>query len=102
MGAGIAQVSIDKGLKTYLKDISQSSLAKGNNHIYEGLNKKVKRKKLTSLVTLSYTVTFIIFRHIYNMEGKAFSLSAFFLRLLANCTISRNFVILALKIFYHQ
>ena len=52
MGAGIAQVTIDKGIKTYLKDISEASLAKGHNHIYEGLTKKVKRKKITSLVVV--------------------------------------------------
>lgn len=48
MGAGIAQVTIDKGLQVSLKDISANSLAKGYTGIYEGLNKKVKRKKITS------------------------------------------------------
>ncbi|CAD7671302.1 unnamed protein product [Nyctereutes procyonoides] len=36
MGAGIAQVSVDKGLKTILKDV------------FKGLNDKVKKKALTS------------------------------------------------------
>ncbi|XP_075261426.1 trifunctional enzyme subunit alpha, mitochondrial-like [Convolutriloba macropyga] len=48
MGAGIAQVTIDKGITTTLKDISTKSLAKGNTDIYKGLDKKVKRKKITS------------------------------------------------------
>ena len=50
MGAGIAQVTIDKGINVTLKDISNKSLAKGNTDIYKGLDKKVKRKKISSLV----------------------------------------------------
>merc|ERR1719192_27602 len=49
MGAGIAQVSIDKGIKTVMKDVSQEGLARGIYQIKDGINKKVKRKKISAL-----------------------------------------------------
>ena len=49
MGAGIAQVSIDKGIKTVMKDVSQEGLARGIYQIKDGINKKVKRKKISGL-----------------------------------------------------
>ncbi|NXJ86246.1 ECHA enzyme, partial [Trogon melanurus] len=48
MGAGIAQVSLDKGLKTILKDTAQPGLDRGQQQIFKGLNSKVKKKSLTS------------------------------------------------------
>ncbi|NWT06995.1 ECHA enzyme, partial [Mionectes macconnelli] len=48
MGAGIAQVSVDKGLKTILKDTTQKGLDRGHQQVYKGLNSKVKKKSLTS------------------------------------------------------
>ncbi|XP_019392820.1 PREDICTED: trifunctional enzyme subunit alpha, mitochondrial [Crocodylus porosus] len=48
MGAGIAQVSVDKGLKTILKDTAPQGLDKGQQQIFKGLNSKVKKKSLTS------------------------------------------------------
>ncbi|NXE29792.1 ECHA enzyme, partial [Ardeotis kori] len=48
MGAGIAQVSVDKGLKTILKDTAQQGLDRGQQQIFKGLNGKVKKKSLTS------------------------------------------------------
>ncbi|XP_033916451.1 trifunctional enzyme subunit alpha, mitochondrial isoform X1 [Melopsittacus undulatus] len=48
MGAGIAQVSVDKGLKTILKDTAQQGLDRGQQQIFKGLNSKVKKKSLTS------------------------------------------------------
>ncbi|PVD23591.1 hypothetical protein C0Q70_16863 [Pomacea canaliculata] len=48
MGAGIAQVSIDKGISVLLKDVSQASLARGQEQIQKSLDAKVKRKKITS------------------------------------------------------
>ncbi|XP_035214897.1 trifunctional enzyme subunit alpha, mitochondrial-like [Stegodyphus dumicola] len=47
MGAGIAQVSIDKTFDVILKDVSPESLAKGQNQIYKGLDTAVKRKRIT-------------------------------------------------------
>lgn len=47
MGAGIAQVSIDKGISVLLKDVSQASLARGQEQIQKSLDAKVKRKKIT-------------------------------------------------------
>jgi len=47
MGAGIVQVSIDKGIKTVVKDMSMEGLGKGMNQIEGGLKGAVKRKKLT-------------------------------------------------------
>ncbi|OPJ79314.1 trifunctional enzyme subunit alpha, mitochondrial [Patagioenas fasciata monilis] len=48
MGAGIAQVSVDKGLKTILKDTAQKGLDRGQQQVFKGLNGKVKKKNLTS------------------------------------------------------
>merc|ERR1712136_736520 len=47
MGAGIVQVSIDKGIKTTVKDMSVEGLARGINQIEGGLKGGVKRKKHT-------------------------------------------------------
>ncbi|XP_041496047.1 trifunctional enzyme subunit alpha, mitochondrial [Microtus oregoni] len=48
MGAGIAQVSVDKGLKTLLKDTTMMGLGRGQQQVFKGLNDKVKKKALTS------------------------------------------------------
>ncbi|XP_074541370.1 hydroxyacyl-CoA dehydrogenase trifunctional multienzyme complex subunit alpha a [Halichoeres trimaculatus] len=48
MGTGIAQVSIDKGLTTILKDTSVDNISKGQDNIYKSLDKKVKKKFTTS------------------------------------------------------
>ena len=47
MGAGIAQVSIDKGVDVILKDVTQAGLARGEDQITKGLDTKVKRKKIS-------------------------------------------------------
>lgn len=47
MGAGIVQVSIDKGIKTTVKDMSMDGLARGMEQIQGGLKGSVKRKQLT-------------------------------------------------------
>lgn len=47
MGAGIVQVSIDKGYKVLMKDMNMSGLARGEDQIYKGLNTKTKRKQIT-------------------------------------------------------
>jgi enoyl-CoA hydratase/long-chain 3-hydroxyacyl-CoA dehydrogenase len=49
MGAGIAQVSVDKGFDTVLKDMSSAGLARGVSQVQDGLTKKVKRKKVSQL-----------------------------------------------------
>ncbi|XP_003472907.1 trifunctional enzyme subunit alpha, mitochondrial [Cavia porcellus] len=48
MGAGIAQVSVDKGVKTLLKDATVAGLGRGQQQVFKGLNDKVKKKALTS------------------------------------------------------
>ncbi|XP_002738122.1 trifunctional enzyme subunit alpha, mitochondrial, partial [Saccoglossus kowalevskii] len=48
MGAGIAQVSIDKKMQVLLKDMSLEGVGRGRSQIYKGFDKKVKRKRLTS------------------------------------------------------
>ena len=47
MGAGIAQVSIDKGINVILKDVTMEGVARGEEQIQKGLDTKVKRKKIT-------------------------------------------------------
>ena len=49
MGAGVAQVSVDKGFTTILKDMSSAGLARGVSQVQGGLDKKVKRKKIAKL-----------------------------------------------------
>lgn len=49
MGAGIAQVSVDKGMKTIMKDMSNAGLARGIGQVQGGIDKKVKRKKISKV-----------------------------------------------------
>merc|ERR1719398_101166 len=44
MGAGIAQVSVDKGMTTIMKDMNYAGLSRGMNQVQDGVDKKVKRK----------------------------------------------------------
>lgn len=48
MGAGIAHVTVDKGIPVVLKDTSVNGLARGLNQIETGLNNAVKRKRFSS------------------------------------------------------
>ncbi|KAM6462942.1 trifunctional enzyme subunit alpha, mitochondrial [Liasis olivaceus] len=48
MGAGIAQVSVEKGLNILMKDTTLDGLSRGQQQVYKGLNDKVKKKSLTS------------------------------------------------------
>ncbi|KAM7376191.1 hypothetical protein PAMP_005934 [Pampus punctatissimus] len=48
MGAGIAQVTVDKGVHTILKDTTEPGLARGEQQVYKGLNDKTKKKSITS------------------------------------------------------
>jgi enoyl-CoA hydratase/long-chain 3-hydroxyacyl-CoA dehydrogenase len=48
MGAGIAQVSVDKNLHVTIKDVNEQALSRGFNTVYTGFNAKVKRKKITT------------------------------------------------------
>uniref|UniRef100_A0A2I3RNW4 Trifunctional enzyme subunit alpha, mitochondrial n=1 Tax=Pan troglodytes TaxID=9598 RepID=A0A2I3RNW4_PANTR len=47
-GAGITQVSVDKRLKTILKDATLTRLGQGQQQVFKGLNDKVNKKALTS------------------------------------------------------
>uniref|UniRef100_A0AAF5RX70 Trifunctional enzyme subunit alpha, mitochondrial n=1 Tax=Wuchereria bancrofti TaxID=6293 RepID=A0AAF5RX70_WUCBA len=47
MGAGIANVSIDKDIRTYLLDKNDEGLARGQNQIHKHYDGMVKRKKIT-------------------------------------------------------
>ncbi|XP_017461500.1 PREDICTED: trifunctional enzyme subunit alpha, mitochondrial-like, partial [Rhagoletis zephyria] len=46
MGAGIAQVTIDKGIKTLLKDTTQTGLVRGQEQVFKGLESKLKKKQI--------------------------------------------------------
>uniref|UniRef100_A0A1A8PWT5 Trifunctional enzyme subunit alpha, mitochondrial n=1 Tax=Nothobranchius rachovii TaxID=451742 RepID=A0A1A8PWT5_9TELE len=48
MGAGIAQVTVDKGVHTILKDTTVEGLARGEQQIFKGLNDKTKKRSITS------------------------------------------------------
>jgi len=54
MGAGIAQVSVDKGYTTILKDMNSAGLARGYNQVQDYLDKKAKRKKISKLQSEQY------------------------------------------------
>ena len=47
MGAGIAQVTVDKGMTVILKDVTVAGIGRGQQQVQKGLDKKVKRKKIT-------------------------------------------------------
>ncbi|XP_011149584.1 trifunctional enzyme subunit alpha, mitochondrial [Harpegnathos saltator] len=47
MGAGIVQVSIDKGYSVVMKDTNENGLYRGINQIQQGLNAAVKRKRIS-------------------------------------------------------
>jgi len=49
MGAGIAQVSLQKGLEVLLKDTSMQGLGRGINQITKNLDTLVKKKSLSAL-----------------------------------------------------
>ncbi|KHJ77149.1 3-hydroxyacyl-CoA dehydrogenase, NAD binding domain protein, partial [Oesophagostomum dentatum] len=49
MGAGIANVTIDKGLKCALLDMNDKGLERGENQIATHLNGQVKRKRINKL-----------------------------------------------------
>ena len=51
MGAGIVEVSIDKGYETMLKDMSMAELSRGQQQVEKGLATAVKKRKITTYVT---------------------------------------------------
>ena len=48
MGAGIVQVSVDKGYNTIMKDSFSAGLARGQEQIYKGFDTAAKKKKITT------------------------------------------------------
>jgi len=59
MGAGIAQVSVDKGMTTIMKDMNYAGLSRGMNQVQDGVDKKVKRKKISKLEGEKYMANLI-------------------------------------------
>jgi len=59
MGAGIAQVSVNKGYTTYLKDMSSAGLSRGVTQVQEYLDKSAKRKKISKLDSERYLANLI-------------------------------------------
>lgn len=49
MGAGIVQVSINKGYQVILKDTNDAGLARGIGQIQKGLDTGVKRRRITTM-----------------------------------------------------
>lgn len=47
MGAGIAEVSVTKGIQVLLKDIKQESISAAYQQIWKSLKKKIKRKSIS-------------------------------------------------------
>jgi len=69
MGAGIAQVTVDKGYNVILKDANQNGLARGLGQIRTGLDGAVKRKKISAfqrdriMSNLDTTLTYDSFKN---------------------------------------
>jgi len=59
MGAGIAQVSVDKGFTTIMKDMSSPGLSRGVGQVEDYLIKKAKRKKISKLDSEKYLANLI-------------------------------------------
>lgn len=49
MGAGIVQVSVDKGYQVVMKDATDAGLARGIGQVQKGLETAVKRKRISAL-----------------------------------------------------
>jgi enoyl-CoA hydratase/long-chain 3-hydroxyacyl-CoA dehydrogenase len=48
MGAGIVQVSLQKGYNVIMKDTMEGGLSRGYQQVYKGLNDRVKKRAMTS------------------------------------------------------
>lgn len=60
MGAGIVQVSVDKGYDVIMKDTNQAGLSRGINQIQKGMETAVKKKKYSGLVLNTFSIICII------------------------------------------
>lgn len=49
MGAGIVQVSVDKGFQVVMKDANEAGLGRGIGQVQKGLENSIRRKKITAL-----------------------------------------------------
>jgi enoyl-CoA hydratase / long-chain 3-hydroxyacyl-CoA dehydrogenase len=49
MGAGIVQVSVDKGYKVVMKDANETGLGRGIGQVQKGLENGIRRKRITAL-----------------------------------------------------
>lgn len=49
MGAGIVQVSVDKGYNVIMKDTNDAGLGRGIGQIQKGLQSAIRRKRITAL-----------------------------------------------------
>jgi enoyl-CoA hydratase / long-chain 3-hydroxyacyl-CoA dehydrogenase len=49
MGAGIVQVSVDKGYQVVMKDTNENGLGRGIGQVQKGLENAIKRKKINAL-----------------------------------------------------
>lgn len=58
MGAGIAQVTLDKGIKTIMKDANDAGITRGIHQVQTGVDGKVKRKKISRYV---FSIIFILY-----------------------------------------
>lgn len=56
MGAGIAQVTLDKGIKTIMKDTNDAGITRGIHQVQTGVDGKVKRKKISRYIQLSNAI----------------------------------------------
>jgi len=69
MGAGIVQVSVDKGYQVAMKDTNNAGLSRGIGQVQKGLENAIKRRRITALdrdkilANLTPTLSYEPFRH---------------------------------------
>lgn len=59
MGAGIAQVTAEKGFEVLLKDKDDAGVARGEKYIRENWEKKLKRKQLSVRILFSVSLSLL-------------------------------------------
>lgn len=74
MGAGIVQVSIDKGYDVVMKDTNDAGLYRGLNQIQKGLDAAVKRKRISTYVSSLIKITTNFNEHFNTVFNEHFSL----------------------------
>lgn len=77
MGAGIAQVTVDKGVRTILKDTTVAGLARGQEQVYKGWVIALKPASGKSVVARAGSKDFCLLLTRLNTKTKKKSITSF-------------------------